>query len=95
MKFKALITTLVAVVLAFSGSQVLAGKGGNANEKADKVAVKHFPPNSNASKDGQDYIIIEVSGAALAAHIGHGDEPCIVDGLDTCVELPPVELPPE
>ena len=73
MKMKTLIISIFVLLLSVSGSVAFAAKGGNSAKAKETVAIKHIPPNSKASKDGEDYIIIEVSGAAVAAHLAHGD----------------------
>lgn len=67
MKFKILVTTFVALMMSFYGTQVLAGRDGKGNGgKGNTVNVCHVTGNS-------DVFLISVPSNAENAHLGHGD----------------------
>ena len=69
MKFKILVTTFVALMMSFYGTQVLAGRADKSNSgKGNTVAVCHFTGNS----DGPAFLI-DVPGNAVNGHLRHGD----------------------
>ena len=69
MKFKILVATLVAIVMSFYGTQVLAGRDAKGNGGKDNtVNVCHVTKNS------RDFaFLISVPASAVKAHTGHGD----------------------
>lgn len=73
MKFKILVTTFVALMMSFYGTQVLAGRDGKGNGGKDNtVNVCHVTGNS----DGKTFLI-SVPEKALKGHKAHGDEVAI------------------
>jgi len=69
MKFKILLTTIVAIAMSFYGTQVLAGRDGSGKQgKGITTAVCHFTGNS------EDYaFLIDVPENSVKAHLRHGD----------------------
>jgi hypothetical protein len=84
MKFRILVTTFVALMMSFYGTQVLAGRGGNGNGGKDNtVDVCHNTGNSD------DYaFLISVPGNATSGHLAHGDFLAIDGGCGNEPERP-------
>jgi hypothetical protein len=87
MKFKILLTTIVAIAMSFYGTQVLAGRDGNGEKgKGITMDVCHV------TGDSRDFaFLISVPLSALKAHLDHGDhEPDSQGSCEDDPTIPPI-----